>query len=68
MWQYIIQKYAKDAGCKLYDVSVGTVAIPRQGDDGDYVVLANLNGKGGTFKHDGSEVSIAPYGWLAHKL
>jgi beta-galactosidase len=48
MLEHIIRHYAHVAGVKTYGASVGTIVIPRTGQDLDQWVLINLDGKGGT--------------------
>lgn len=51
IWEKLIDHYAEESGIIVkYNVSKGTVAIPRHDEKNKYIVLVNMNGNGGIFE------------------
>lgn len=65
----LINHYAEEAGIiPEYTVSKGTIAIPREKNDGERIIIAvNLDGKGGEVVYNGTH-KVDPFGYTVVRL
>jgi len=58
LWQKLMEHYGAEAGIRLLAVSDGTMAIPRHDENHQYLIVVNMDGKGGSVQLEAEGINV----------